>query len=93
MDLSTLIPLPKCNTTFANVGSNYRAIALSSIIGVVLDNMILMKNIDVLCSNDLQLEFKPKHSTTLYKKLLTYISGMTRLYIWYCLVHLKSLIA
>ena len=41
-----------------------RSIALSSIVGKVLDNIILTKHANVLVTSDLQFGFKAKHSTT-----------------------------
>lgn len=64
MNISTLIPIPKSAKKSAGDSSNYRAIALGSVIGKVLDNIIMSTNIDTLCSSELQFGFKPKHSTT-----------------------------
>ena len=47
-----------------NVSDNYQATALSSIIGKVLDNLILLKNHDVLSTHDMQFGLKKSHSTT-----------------------------
>ncbi len=64
MILGTMVPIPKnkkkslCNT------DNYRAIALSSIIGKVLDWVILIKECHVLKSSNLQFGFKNNLSTT-----------------------------
>ena len=44
--------------------NNYRGIALNSIIGKVLELLILNSNKDILRSCDLQFGFKSKHSTT-----------------------------
>ena len=64
MNLSTLIPIPKSSKKSISDISNYRAIALGSVVGKVLDNVILFKNIDYLCTSELQFGFKPNHSTT-----------------------------
>ena len=61
--ISTLIPIPKNKKKSINSSDNYRAIALSSIIGKVLDNIILTNYSYALCSSDMQCGFKPKHST------------------------------
>ena len=64
MLLSTLVPIPKNPRKSGGDSDNYRAIALSSIIGKILDQIILCKNLDLLQSCDLQFGFKRKHSTT-----------------------------
>ena len=60
----TIIPIPKNKRKSVNVSSNYRGIALSSIFGKLIDNIILMVNAQILRSCDLQFGFKPNHSTT-----------------------------
>ena len=62
--IGTIIPIPKNKRKSLNDSSNYRGITLSSIMGKILDHVILNKNIDILISSDLQFGFKPKHSTT-----------------------------
>jgi len=62
--LSTLIPIPKNNRKSLNVSNNYRAIALSSIMGKLLDHLLLFKFQDVFMTSDLQYGFKKKHGTT-----------------------------
>ena len=47
------------------MSSNYRAIALSSIICKILDTIILNKHHSILSTSDLQFGFKAKHSTTM----------------------------
>lgn len=64
MLLSALVPIPKDRKKSTNDSGNYRSIALSSILGKVLDNIVLRKHVSVLQTNDLQFGFKPKHSTT-----------------------------
>ena len=64
MLLSTLIPIPKNNKKCLNDSSNYRAIALGSILGKVLDYVIMEKSSHIFKSCDLQFGFKSKHSTT-----------------------------
>ena len=44
--------------------NNYRSIAISNIIGKILDHVILSKHANVLQTSDLQFGFKPQHSTT-----------------------------
>ena len=61
--LSTVIPIPKNQRKSLNDSENYRGIALSSIMGKVLDWIILLDNHDVLASSNLQFGFKSKSST------------------------------
>ena len=61
MIMGTMIPIRKqslCNS------SNYRAIALSSIFGKILDWVILIKEESALCFSHLQCGFKKGMSTT-----------------------------
>ena len=62
--VSTVIPIPKNNKKSLNDSKNYRGIALSSIIGKVLELLILSSNKDILKSCELQFGFKRKQSTT-----------------------------
>jgi len=62
--ISTLIPIPKNRGKSLNDSNNYRAIALSSVLGKLLDNIILEKNVDVFKTTDMQYGFKKKHSTS-----------------------------
>jgi len=62
--LSTLVPIPKNKRKSINDSNNYRAIALSSILGKVLDNCMLYKYQDILSTSDMQYGFKKHHSTT-----------------------------
>ena len=64
MLLGTIIPIPKNKRKSLNESSNYRGITLSSIMGKILDNIILNTNTCILKSSDLQFGFKAKHSTT-----------------------------
>ena len=65
MCLSTLVPLIKNKRQSASSSDNYRAIALSSTVGKLLDNIILYKFSDVLHASDLQFGFKKGHSTAM----------------------------
>lgn len=65
MLLSTLIPIPKNKRKSINNSSNYRGITLSSIIGKLLDIVVLKSNANVLKSSHLQFGFKEKHSTSM----------------------------
>lgn len=62
--LSTVVSIPKCKRKSLNDSTNYRGIALSSVLGKVLDWVILTRYRDVLDSSDCQFGFKPGHSTT-----------------------------
>ena len=61
--LSTLVPIPKNKRMSLNTSDNYRAIALSSIIGKLLDKIILDKCNYAFTTCDMQFGFKQKHST------------------------------
>jgi len=63
--VSTLIPIPKNKKKSLNDASNYRAIALSNILGKVLDHILLVKCRHVFTSSDHQFGFKAKHSTSM----------------------------
>ena len=63
MLLSTLIPIPKNKRKSVNDSSNYRGITLSSILGKLLDVVVLKSNANVFKSSHLQFGFKEKHST------------------------------
>ena len=62
--LSTLVPIPKNKRKSLNLSDNYRAIALSSILGKLLDNIILVKCQNIFHTTDLQFGFKKNHSTS-----------------------------
>ena len=62
---STIIPIPTNRRKSLNDSDNYRAIALSSILGKLLDWVILLSCDKAFSSNDSQFSFKPKHSTSL----------------------------
>ena len=64
MILGTMIPIPKDKRTSLCDSSNYRAIALSSMFGKVLDWNILMKEQSSLLDSELQFGFKKRLSTT-----------------------------
>ena len=61
--LSTLVPIPKNKQKSLNCSDNYRAIALSSILGKILDNILLVKCSTIFQTSDMQYGFKKKHST------------------------------
>jgi hypothetical protein len=64
LKISTLVPITKNRRKSHHDSSNYRSIALGSIIGKVLDRVILSMHHQVLSTNPLQFGFKKKHSTT-----------------------------
>ena len=65
MQVSTLVPIPKNKKKSLNCSENYRAIALSSILGKVLDLIIMKQHNHVFRTSDYQFGFKKNHSTTM----------------------------
>ena len=63
MLLGTVIPIPKNKRKSLNDSNNYRGITLSSILGKILDNILLFSNVEIFSSSNLQFGFKEKHST------------------------------
>ena len=64
MIMGTIIPIPKNRNQSLCNHSNYRAIALGSILSKILDWVILIKEEMALCSSHLQFSFKKGMSTT-----------------------------
>ena len=64
LQIGNIIPIPKNKRKSLNNSDNYRAIALSSIFGKVLDWIFLHKFDNIFKTSDLQFGFKAKHSTT-----------------------------
>lgn len=64
MITGTMVPIPKCKRKLLCCSDNYRAITLSSIIGKILDLVILIKEEIALNSCDQQFGFKSNVSTT-----------------------------
>ncbi len=64
MILGTTVPIPKNIKKSLCDFNNYRAIALSSVIGKTLDWVILIEEQHVLTSSNLQFGFKHGLSTT-----------------------------
>ena len=62
--MATIIPIPKNRKQSLCYSSNYRAIALSSILSKILDCVILNKEGSALCSSHLQFGFNKGVSTT-----------------------------
>ena len=62
--MSTLIPTPKKNKlTSLSDSNNYRAIALSSLFGKIMDACIINKQCHVFTFHDLLFAYKANHST------------------------------
>ena len=61
---SRIIPIPKSKRKSLNDLSNYRGIAMSSVLGKVLDTIVISLHGNVLETCDMQFGFKQKHSTT-----------------------------
>ncbi len=61
--LGTMVPIPKNNRQYLCNSDDYRAIALSSIIGKILDWIIIIKEEQSLSSSSLQFGFKDGTST------------------------------
>ena len=65
MLLGIMSPIPKGKRCNDSNSENYRAITIGSLVGKIFDWVILLKNSDVLYSDDLQFGFKKDLSTTL----------------------------
>jgi hypothetical protein len=76
LSTSTIIPIPKGHNADKSLSCNYRAISLSSIVGKIIDLIIINRYSDKLVTSDNQFGFKPKSSTTvctmLVKEAITY---------------------
>jgi Reverse transcriptase (RNA-dependent DNA polymerase) len=59
----TITPIPKRRNVNGSDRATYGSIALSSIFGKILDNVILLRYPDKLIISDLQSGFTTKHST------------------------------
>ena len=70
MTTGVMSPIPKGKRCDDSNSNNYRAITIGSLIGKVYDWVMLLKNKDVLASDDLQFGFKPNLSTTLCTSML-----------------------
>ena len=60
-----MVPLPKGRWNDFSNSKNYRALTISSLLGKVLDNIILNIECQNLLTNDLQFSFKADSSTTM----------------------------
>ena len=68
--LSTMVPVPKDKRGNKSDSSNYRAIAISSILGKLLDSIIIQDQHFSLKTDDLQFGFKENTSTITCTQLL-----------------------
>ena len=68
--VSILIPIPKVSLVDVRKTQNYRAIALSSILGKILDNIIITSQTNVLKTSDLQFGYKSNCSTIMCSTLV-----------------------
>ena len=69
LTVSTIVPIPKPKCD-ACISGNYRGIAVCSIIGKLIDLVLLQKLADKLITSDLQFGFKKGHSTSICTQLL-----------------------
>ena len=65
LNTSVIISIPKNKRKSLNDSGNYRGIALCSVIGKLLEMLILSQNKDVLKTCKYQFGFKPNHSTSM----------------------------
>ena len=68
--ISILIPIPKGARVDKSNASNYRAVALSSILGKMLDMIIINVQKEELETSDLQFGYKSNSSTIMCSTLL-----------------------
>ena len=77
--VSSILPIPKNKLSGTANSDNYRGIAPSSILGKILDHVILSKYCDKLCTCDQQFGFIRKSSidmcTMVLKVTLTYYTN------------------
>ena len=66
----TVVPIPKGRNVNLSVSSNFRGIALSSVFGKLLDNIVLERCSDLLSSCDLQVGFKTNSSANMCSLVL-----------------------
>ena len=65
MLLGTMVPLPKGRWNDYCNSINFRALTISSLLGKILDNIILNIESNNLFTNDLQFSFKTNSSITM----------------------------
>ena len=75
---STILPIPKDRKKSLHDLSNYRGIALNSLLGKIIDHILLTNYKNVFQTSDRQFGFKAKHSTVqctfVVKELQYYIT-------------------
>ena len=60
-----IIPIPKGSKATLTCSDKYRSIAISNVIGKILDHVIIDRQSECLKTRDYQFGFKPKSSTVL----------------------------
>jgi hypothetical protein len=79
LSTSTILPIPKGKSLNYSDSTNYRGIALSSILGKIFDAYVLNRYDSLLASSNLQFGFKAGHSTSMctmiLKETLKYYRG------------------
>ena len=75
MRVNTIIPLLKNGHLDPRKKTNYRAISLSSVLGKVLDHLILLRYQSQLCSSDYQFAFKAGASCNLVVRFTPAAAG------------------
>ena len=68
--LSTMIPVPKDKRASKSDSNNYRAIAISSILGKIFDSIVMKEQYASLITDDLQFGFKENSSTIICTQFL-----------------------
>jgi hypothetical protein len=68
--VSSVIPIPKGNNSDLSDSNNYRGISFNSIVGKIIDLILLSRYSDLLCTSDLQFGFKSKMSTNMCTSLI-----------------------
>jgi len=84
--LSTMIPIPKDSRKSLANSNNYRAIALSAILGKIMDWICLSRQPNIFASHHLQFGYKAGHSTTMCTGIVQetiqyYLSGNSEVYV------------
>ena len=79
LSTSTILPIPMGKSLNYSDSTNYRGIALSSILGKIFDAYVLNRYDSLLASSNLQFGFKAGHSTSMctmiLKETLEYYRG------------------
>ena len=74
--MSTLIPIERKKLTSLSDSNNYRAIALSSLFGKIMDACIINKQCHVFKFHDLLFAYKANHFTvqcvSIFKEIISY---------------------